>query len=149
MNQKPLLGYIAIVVLFGAAACGLYWQTLVEKEQVRTVFIDELRIRATVADTLAARAKGLSGRTSLPEGEGMLFIFKDDAAHGIWMKDMLFPIDILWVSKEKQVVHIESNVSPDSYPNVFRPPYAARYVVELPAGAAQRNSVVNGSEVEF
>ena len=47
-----------------------------------------------IADTADERIRGLSGRPSLPEGTGLLFIFDTQGLHGIWMKDMSFPIDM-------------------------------------------------------
>src|SRR3989344_4329125 len=58
--------------------------------------VGETTVMAEVADTLALQTRGLSGRTSLGEGEGMLFIFDQEGTHGIWMKDMHFAIDIVW-----------------------------------------------------
>ena len=60
-----------------------------------------------VADTVYTQAKGLSNRQSLGYNEGMLFIFKDVDIHGFWMKDMLFPIDIIWMDENLKINHIE------------------------------------------
>ncbi|MDP3725202.1 MAG: DUF192 domain-containing protein, partial [Nanoarchaeota archaeon] len=58
---------------------------------------------AEVADTEEERARGLSGRDSLDEMRGMLFLFDSPAGgpevQSFWMKDMKFPIDIIWVRK--------------------------------------------------
>ena len=64
----------------------------------------------------------------------MLFQFDADGQWGIWMKDMKFPIDILWADASGAIVYIVSDATPASYPTVFTPPLPARYVLELPAG---------------
>jgi len=64
----------------------------------------------------------------------MLFVFENPGIHGIWMKDMKFPIDIIWLDKDMSVISKELNVSPDTYPQVFYPSREAYYVLEVKAG---------------
>lgn len=162
LNGYAIVATLAVVALFA-----LFWQMLVENhiallpvsgfsvpipipipdEQFRGVYIDGKPIFATVVDTPETRAKGLSGRKSLAANEGMLFIFPDDGIYGFWMKDMLFPIDIVWISADKRVVHVDSDVSPITYPRVFEPPLPVRYVLELPAGKAKEYNALPGSNV--
>lgn len=106
-------------------------------------------IYARIADTDSLRQKGLSGTSGLGESEGMLFIFDTPGRWGMWMKDMKFSIDIVWMDSNKKIVHIEQNVSPDTYPRSFLPDEDALYVLELPAGFAERNHVGLGQVVGF
>ena len=103
-------------------------------------------IRVTLAVSPSARTKGLSGRLGLAEGTGMLFIFERAGNHGIWMKEMNFPIDILWLDEELRVVHIKERAEPSSYPETFRPSLPARYVLEVPAGFVKEKTVILGSQ---
>ncbi len=91
-------------------------------------------LQVEIAQTAEQKITGLSHRPSLAEGRGMLFIFDTDDTHGIWMKDMRFPIDIIWIDAAMKVVHIEKSVAPNTYPEVFTSPTPARYVLEVPAG---------------
>jgi uncharacterized membrane protein (UPF0127 family) len=100
-----------------------------------------------IARSQESHVKGLSGRTSLAEGTGMLFWFTRDANYPFWMPDMHFAIDILWIDKDWQVVHIEEGVSPESYPATFTSPTLARYVLELPAGTVERIGAKIGEKV--
>jgi uncharacterized membrane protein (UPF0127 family) len=102
-----------------------------------------------VADTGPARTLGLSNRTFLAEGTGLLFIFEKDGYYPFWMKDMNFPIDIIWIDTQKQIVHIAQNVSPDTYPSTFASKELARYVLEIPAGDAHRYGFEKGTRVDF
>lgn len=86
-----------------------------------------------IADTEAKRSLGLSERSSLKEKEGMLFIFPTSGFPRFWMKDMNFPIDIVWLNERFEVVGIEKNVSPDTYPQTFTPSTPVKYVLEVPA----------------
>lgn len=111
--------------------------------------IGQFDLLASVANTPEERRQGLSGTTAMPPTLGKLFVFDSDDDWGIWMKDMNYAIDILWISNENEVVHIEENIAPDTYPTVFRSPREARYVLELAAGvSAQENLQVN-DQVEF
>ena len=67
----------------------------------------------------------------------MLFVFPDNDQHGIWMKDMKFPIDIIWISENYNIVHVKKDATPESYPTVFKNSKPARYVLELPAGSIE------------
>jgi uncharacterized protein len=104
-------------------------------------------VTADIADTPEKRTLGLSGRTTLLPDTGMLFVFDQPGAHGIWMKDMRFPIDILWIDAHYTIVHIEKNVSPDTYPSSFTPPVPALFVLELPDGFTQAHSIVLGDSI--
>lgn len=111
--------------------------------------IHGIPLRIAVADTPASRERGLSGYGEIGVDEGMLFVFETDAAHSFWMKDMLFPIDIMWLDADGKVVHIERNVSPDTYPASFMPDSAARYVLETQAGFSQKYDIQIGSRATF
>jgi len=106
--------------------------------------LGDVPIRLQLADTPAERVQGLSGRDGLAEDEGLLFIFEEDGHHAFWMKDMRFSIDILWLKADGEVVDIASNVAPETYPQSFAPSIPARYVLELPAGFAERYTIEVG-----
>jgi uncharacterized protein len=112
---------------------------------VRTIEIGGISLTVEIADTDALRAQGLSGHEPLKSNEGMLFVFDTDGMYSFWMKDMLFPIDILWLDAEGDVVHIEKNLSPDTYPQSFTPGSPSRYVLELRAGFADQYDIRIGS----
>lgn len=109
--------------------------------------IGSTSVHASVADSLAERIKGLSDTPYLPEGLVKLFVFGAEGEHSIWMKDMQYALDILWVTKAGKVVYIEEDVSPDSYPESFSSPVSAWYVIEAPAGFVEKSAVKVGDEV--
>jgi uncharacterized membrane protein (UPF0127 family) len=63
------------------------------------------------------------------------------------MKDMRFPIDMLWLDANGRVVTLRGSVSPDTYPAVFSATEPARFVLELPAGYADRHSISLGERL--
>ena len=77
----------------------------------------------------------------------MLFVFDTDDTWGIWMKDMQFAIDIVWINAEGVVVSVKAAASPSSYPEAFYPSAPARYVLEVPAGYAAAQGIAEGVKV--
>src|SRR3989344_8905757 len=71
------------------------------------------KVFVEIMDTAAKRAKGLSGRSSLSENEGLLFVFEEkDIMPAFWMKDMSFAIDIMWIN-DGVVIGISENALPE------------------------------------
>ena len=96
------------------------------------------------------REKGLSGTPKLDKTDGMLFVFENDDTWGIWMKDMLIPIDIVWLNSEKKVVYMVKDADPSSYPHTtYRPARKARYVAEFQAGTIERRNIQIGDQAAF
>lgn len=101
------------------------------------------------ATTSADQAKGLGDRTSLADNRGMLFIFNDQQVRCFWMKDMHFSLDIIWLNQTKQVIHIEPNLSPATYPHAYCPAGTAKYVIEINAGQVQAAHITLGQTLQF
>lgn len=113
----------------------------------KTVQIGGVAIRAELATTPAEQTQGLSGRTSLTSGTGMLFVFGHPSNWGIWMKDMNFPIDVLWITDDFKISDIVENMSPASYPTDYMPHMPVRYVLEIPAGTVKKYGIVVGQSI--
>ncbi|MDD5606124.1 MAG: DUF192 domain-containing protein [Patescibacteria group bacterium] len=108
-------------------------------------------INVAVADNPVERIQGLSGLTGLEEDEGMLFIFDETGKHGIWMKNMNFAIDILWLDETGRVVHVvnQAPVSQDDLDLlVYQNDEPAKYVLEVPAGVAEAKDLEVGAQVQ-
>jgi uncharacterized membrane protein (UPF0127 family) len=116
------------------------------------VSVNGIELVAYVAATNEQKAKGLSVKDTLPEYEAMLFVFETAQEHSFWMKNMKFPIDIIWLDSDKAVVHIEHNLQPCSFDLLcpsYKPNNNALYVLETVAGFAQKHDIVEGTRVEF
>jgi uncharacterized protein len=99
-------------------------------------------------DTNQARIKGLSDRDSLAPNTGMLFVFEQPDDQCIWMKDMRFSIDIVWLDEMKAIKKIEPNVSPETYPASFCQD-GTKYVMELNSGEAEKLGLQIGQKLSF
>lgn len=115
----------------------------------RLLVVGTTVITAEVVDTPEDRHRGLSGRERLKPQSGMLFVFEEEGDYGIWMKDMLFPLDIIWINSHHEVVYFKENATPDSYPQTFQSPKLASYVLEVPAGFVKENLIKIGDIVDF
>ncbi len=104
-------------------------------------------INSVVADTDYLRQKGLSGLDCMPQDQGMLFAFNVPDNYSFWMKDMHFPIDIIWLDQDKRVVTVAARVDPSSYPRSFKPDTPSLYVLELSAGKAADFGIVKSSQL--
>jgi uncharacterized membrane protein (UPF0127 family) len=111
--------------------------------------IGSTTVQASVADTIAERIKGLSGTPYMPPDVVKLFVFNAGGPQSIWMKDMNYPLDIIWAQKDGSIVHIEENVSPKTYPNSFSSPKPAWYVIETNAGFVASSSIKLGDKLSL
>ena len=107
-----------------------------------------------IADTLALREQGLSGRAGLPENGGMIFLFDEPSPAAFWMKGMLFPIDIFWI-RDNTIIAIKEQAEPpapgtppEALPR-FIPPQPADIVIETRAGMARDLGIQTGQEVHI
>jgi uncharacterized membrane protein (UPF0127 family) len=108
--------------------------------------LGRISMQASIADTNAERAQGLSDTPYIPAGIAKVFIFDTSEKWSFWMKDMNYPIDIFWLDENGYVVHVVENASPDSYPEFsFVPPTPAKYVIETKAGFAKENNIGVGA----
>lgn len=102
-----------------------------------------------IADTQDKRTQGLSLVAKLPKDQGLLFVFNDSGYYGFWMKDMQFPLDLLWVDSNGYVVHSELNISPETYPNTFINSTPAKYVLEVNNGIADELGLKVGERLKI
>ncbi|MDB5259305.1 MAG: hypothetical protein JWO73_513 [Candidatus Taylorbacteria bacterium] len=147
MRKKCIFLAAAILILAGVyliSASGASVRAVVPLESV------------LIADTQALKELGLGRRDSLDQRTGMLFIFDQPGRHGFWMKDMRFPIDIVWLDENLIVTHVEENISPATYDSakpsaskIFDPEQKSSFVLEVSAGIARKNNYTEGNSLGF
>lgn len=146
---KRTLGYAlgAVCIIFIGLLVALAVTKLSQPQHILRANAKTYHV--TIVISPADQEKGLGDRTSLPTNEGMLFAFPSSSVRCFWMKDMHFPLDMIWLNTHKQIVHIQQNVSPNTYPEIFCPSTPAEYVLELNAGQAQVAHLRNGQMLNF
>lgn len=97
----------------------------------------------------SSRIKGLNGTSSLGSDQAMLFAFPSDGRWSITTADMKYPIDIVWLNQNYEVVYLVKNASSNSKPTEFTPTLRTRYVIELPSGSIEKYSISNGNKAIF
>ena len=118
--------------------------------QTAVMHLGSHRFDVEIADTDQSRKQGLSGTRRLPADRALVFVFDYDNHWGIWMKDMNYSIDIVWLDSSKRVVDYALEASPDSYPTkTFTPKEAARYVVEFQSGTVKSKGIRVGDQAVF
>lgn len=103
-----------------------------------------------IADTRASQRRGLMQRPSLPVGSGMLFLFPEDdeRVRSFWMKNTPMSLDILFASADSEIVRVAKRTKPYSTDQVSSEA-PARFVVEVPAGYADRQGIIEGDRIRF
>ena len=100
-----------------------------------------------VADDAQERAIGLMSRESLPEDQGMLFVFEAEGQHGFWMKDTLIPLSIAFIEGEGKIIDIQDMQPRDETIHKADEPYL--YTVEANKGWFARNGIEPRSQVRL
>ena len=89
-------------------------------------------------------------RESLPENQGMLFVFESPGIHSFWMRNTLIPLDILWLDGENRVIDLISAPPCREMPCPSHLPKAeALQAIELNSGTAAKFGIEKGSLLEI
>lgn len=131
-----------------------YSQTVTNNTFPSSVKIKGLILHVELAITPDQQEKGLSIKNNLTNNEGMLFPFNTTGDYSFWMKDMKFPLDIIWINSNNEIVHIEKNLQPCIF-ILFCPSYSppansnSKYVLEVNANYTTKNNIIVGDKVSF
>lgn len=145
MKRKIFIFSITFLFL----ACAIYFVNKEKEIKKLNVFFRDTSLSVEVADNDMLRQKGLSKQLSISENEGMLFIFDKPGYYSFWMKNMLFPIDIIFLDSSKKVTKIYKNIDPKTYPETFSPDKETLYVIETQAKFTDIHKVNIGDTVYF
>lgn len=107
-------------------------------------------LRVEIADSTEERKRGLSGRNTLSQNKGMLFVFSEPDFYKFWMKDMNFGLDFIWINGD-EIIEVTKNVKSEDYqpPDVLVPKEKIDKVLEVNAGEAERLNIKTGDKIEF
>lgn len=151
--------FIVLVALAGAiASCGddggpaAPPASTPTQDGVVTIGLGSLTIRAELALTPEQRTQGLSGRESLPRDAGMLFVHPTEEVPSIVMREMRFPLDLIWISADHRVIDVTENVpapEPGEALRIYEPQAPVLYVLEVNAGVAQEAGTSIGDTITF
>ena len=157
----PIIGVSLFIIVSGLFTKN-YYKSYSESNtnrfeglQKKIVYIGSLRLYVDVSDTQELLKKGLSVRSSIKDDEGMIFIFENkEILPTFWMKNMEFPIDIIWI-KDNKIIEITKNIpvpakgTPDSKLKIYSPKAPIDYVLEVKGGYTDKNVVLEGSGIDI
>lgn len=158
-------GVVALTAMLAATAMYTYLARSIGNASVRGAGADAVfaeravvripetgtSVRAEVARTTEDRQQGLSGRRALLPGTGLLLVFDRLDYHGIWMPNMKFSIDVIWIAGGAIIDVTERLPVPprgETYLPIFRPGTPALSALEVPAGTVAREGIRKGQKVE-
>jgi uncharacterized membrane protein (UPF0127 family) len=103
-------------------------------------------IRVEVANTPDTRRTGLMFRDSLPENQGMLFLYEAEDRHAMWMKNTLLPLSVAFIDRTGRILNIE-DMQPQTE-DTHMAAAAAAYSLEMNQGWFRKRGIKRGDRVE-
>jgi len=140
MAKIVFLVFLFILFLFG----------IIQSNQTIDICFNNHCFSTEVVKTEQKREKGLMFRENMDLGKGMLFVFDKERERSFWMKNVLFPLDIIWIDQDKEIVFIKKNAQPcKDLCEGIKPNKKAKYVLEINAGAVDEIGISVGDKLEF
>jgi uncharacterized membrane protein (UPF0127 family) len=158
-NDLAFVGVVILVALAGVVMWGMKEFSMhsydsaylvpVSERPVRIVSLNGTPIRAEVVYLGPDSQRGLGGRQQLPFDQGMLFELQYEDIHSFWMKDMLIPIDIIWINGDKVVEIVEYVPAPKRFevPVTHTPKAPSNRVLEVNAGMVRSTGLKVGDTI--
>lgn len=154
MKKVVLVFTLFLIVVGGLLFVQKYSKTgnFLLLKKTPTATINNRTFEIIVADSQKEREIGLSETKSLPENQGMVFIFDRPAYYSFWMKNMTIPIDIIYINGQ-EIVTIQNNVQPPKSPAesliIYTPTKPSDKVLEISAGLSKKYNFKKGDKVEI
>jgi uncharacterized membrane protein (UPF0127 family) len=120
-----------------------------------TIKVDDVVLEVQIADDESHRMRGLMFQDPLPYDQGMIFVFSEPGVYSLWMLNMQFALDMIWIDANGNVVHIEQNIPPCETPTEIMacqsivPSEEAMYILEVTAGFVEQFGITKDSKVDM
>ena len=121
-----------------------------------TIKVDDVVLQVEIANTDAARTRGLMFQKELPFDKGMIFVFDNEQVVSMWMLNMQFTLDLIWFDSKGDVVHIEKNAEPcksalETVACTFQNAEnkKAQYVLEVTSGFVDKFNITEKSKLQI
>ncbi|MGI8419264.1 MAG: DUF192 domain-containing protein [Candidatus Levyibacteriota bacterium] len=146
VNKIIIIFIVILLIFFGV----LYFQFSKNNVPKSKVTINSHTFSVNSATTSAQQQQGLSGIKSLPQDQGMLFVFDTTAKYPFWMKGVNFPLDIIFIRDTKVVSIVQNAPAPKSgetdFPT-YQPTAPVNKVLEINAGLVKKYDIKQNDEV--
>ena len=104
------------------------------------------KFNVEIADNNETRSKGFMWRENIPDGTGMLFVWKKEAYRNFWMKNTPTSLDILFFDGDGKFLNVVEKTKPFSLDNI-QSSEPSQYVLELIAGSTKVYNLYSGSKI--
>jgi len=153
MKKVLFIFALFLVLAFGMVFAQNYLKTKSFSlfKKTPTITINDRSFQISVADSQKEREIGLSETKSLPENQGMIFLFEKPGYYSFWMKNMKIPIDIIYINND-QIVTIHNNLQPPKEQEssiVYIPEEPSDKVLEIKAGLSRAYNFKKGDKVKY
>ncbi len=147
MDSRRRLFFAVVIMIFVLSL--MYYASVNQK--IKTVCINKKCFNVEVAKTPTEMTRGLSNRIFLNSDDGMLFVFDAENIPYFWMKDMQFPLDIIWINQNMKIIGVEKKLQPcnPSYCGLFKPNSKVKYVMEINGNQSEQYNFKAGDFVNF
>lgn len=132
-----VVGAVVFAILIGYISSEFF--SLKHWNPIKRVYLENILVKAEVVKSSKKIELGLAGREKLDKGRGMLFVMSEDSLQRFWMRGMRFPIDIIWIKKDR-VIGCEERVAPEDQ-RIFTSPGKVSFVLEVEAGFCDENNI--------
>jgi uncharacterized membrane protein (UPF0127 family) len=148
MKMKKIISVVTLLTL-GATTVSYASIDKNLNKNIKVVQIGGQNIYVDVAYSSLDQQRGLGGKQEIGANQGMLFVFDRPGKYIFWMKDMNFPIDIIWIDKNLKIVYIKKDARPELFPETYEPSVNSSYVIEVKSGFSDTFNVKTGDNVSF
>ena len=116
--------------------------------------IGSIPLQVQIADTRPLQTRGLMFQEKLPYDQGMLFVFDDEGVRSMWMLNMQFALDVIWLDADGKVVYIQKDAQPcksaiETAACTFTNGNSAKYVLEVTSGFVDKYNITENSKLEI
>ena len=144
MNRNFLFGLFLSLFTFYSL---LSFADFPEKEILIANSNGEIKkFNVEIADNNETRSKGFMWRENIPDGTGMLFVWKKEAYRNFWMKNTPTSLDILFFDGDGKFLNVVEKTKPFSLDNI-QSSEPSQYVLELIAGSTKVYNLYSGSKI--
>ena len=123
-------------------------------QEAKIIFYPEyskqVSLKCEIAKSLSAKMKGLMHRESLPNDEGMLFLFMFSGHRFFWMKNVKIPLDLIFINKKLEIITIyEAPIEQSIFHKIYWSRGFCKYVVECNRGFCKEHGISKGNRIEI
>jgi uncharacterized membrane protein (UPF0127 family) len=151
MNTR-LIANLSTSILLITSTFDVHADSSTPHTQKTITFVEQqLEVNVEIAANRTQREQGLMHRTSLGKNQGMLFRYPDQAPRGVWMKNTLLPLDVLFLADTGHIVSMLRNLQPCSKNpcSIYNSQKPAMYMLELNAGFIDSNHLKIGQQLRL